>query len=177
MKKKMAFLLRLPNDYYVALGEIATLWSWLEHQIGVLIRLGFKLNKAEGRILTAGMAVHPKSQILAITASKFVEEEALRQSLLAFVKKIQGVANDRNRYVHGLWVETADARKEIGLFIAKSGEQRIEPDFDPVSIARIQKVVGELRELQQEAQRLTDRLKGKRGITVRKSVKSSSTRS
>jgi len=69
--------------------------------------------------------------------------------------------DERNSYVHGVWVETLDVPKEVGLFVTRAGEQRYEPEFDPVPLDKIQKVVMKLRELQEEAQRLTDILKGR----------------
>jgi len=72
-RRKMTFLVDLPTDYYIALGEVASRWTWLEHQLGVLIRLGFKLSKAEGRVLTVGMAAKPKTHILRITALKLID--------------------------------------------------------------------------------------------------------
>jgi hypothetical protein len=155
----------LPTDYCIALGQIASKWSWLENQLGVLIREGFGLDKKEGRVLLAGMAMKVKSPILRILALKWVGDATLRDELRKLAKDCIKQTNPRNDHIHGFWVHPVGHPDIIGLQIMESGEQRYLPDFKRVPLADLHKIVSDLKQIQIRAQLLTDKIKGRTQVS------------
>ncbi len=150
----------LPADYCACIGEIAARWNWLEHQLGVLIREGFDLDKQEGRILVNGMQLKVKTQILRVLALKWITDLGLRDDLRRLAADCQKQNDPRYEYVHGLWVHPAMDPKKIGMMVKKSGEHSVESEFRQVQLAEMQKIAADLKALQERAQKLTSRMKG-----------------
>jgi len=150
----------LPADYGTCIGEIASRWNWLEHQLGVLIREGFDLDKQEGRTLVNGMTLKVKTQILRVLALKWVTDLELRDDLRRFAADCQKQSDPRSEYVHGLWVHPPADPARIGLMIGRPGEAPANAEFRPVQIADMRKIAADLKALQDRATKLTLRLKG-----------------
>ena len=150
----------LPADHCTCIGEIAARWNWLEHQLGVLIREGFDLDKQEGRVLVNGMPLKVKTQILRVLALKWITDLGLRDDLRRFAADCQKQSDPRDEYVHGLWVHPAKEPRKIGIMVKKAGEHSVEPEFRPVQLADMQKIAADLKALQERAQKLTSRMKG-----------------
>jgi len=154
-------VLNLPADYCACVGEIAARWNWLEHQLSVLIREGFDLDKQEGRVLVNGMPHRVKTQILRVLALKWIKDLGLRDDLRRFAADCQKQSDPRSEYVHGLWVHPAADPKRIGLMAVKPGDTASSnPEFRPVQIADMQKIATDLKALQERATSLTARMKG-----------------
>lgn len=150
----------LPADYCACVGEIAARWNWLEHQLGVLVREGFDLDKQEGRVLMNGMPLKVKTSILRVLALKWITDLVLRDDLRRFATDCQKQNDPRNEHVQGLWVRPAMDPARIGLMVRKPGESNINPEFKPVAIGEMKKIAAELKALQERAQNLTVRMKG-----------------
>jgi hypothetical protein len=153
-------IVNLPPDYAEAIGQIAAKWNWLENQLGVLIREGFALDKKEGRVLVGTTKLSVKVTILRIMALKWIPEAKFRDELRRFAKDCLEMTDPRNNHVHGLWVHPLDEPNNIGLQVMDSGEQRYKPEFKPVPLSDLQKVVADLKALQERGQFLTDKIKG-----------------
>lgn len=151
----------LPPDYAAATGQIAAKWNWLENQLGVLIREGFTLDKKEGRVLVGTTKLGVKVTILRIMALKWIPEAQFRDELRKFAKDCLEMTDPRNDHVHGLWVHPVGEPNNIGLQVMDSGEQRYRPEFKPVPLADLQKIVDDLKALQVRGQFLTDKIKGR----------------
>jgi hypothetical protein len=154
-------IIDLPPHYAAAIGQIAAKWTWLENQLGVLIREGFGLDKKEGRVLVGTTKLNVKVTILRIMALKWVPEAQFRNELRKFAKDCLDQTDPRNDHVHGLWVHPLGEPDNIGLQVMESGEQRHSPHFEPVPIANLVKVVDDLKALQSRAQFLTEKIKGR----------------
>lgn len=152
-------LMDVPSSYCSAIGEIAARWNWLENQLGVIIREGFELDKKEGRVLTVGMGVKPKCNILRMVALKWITDRALQEQVRQLAKDCQNMIDPRNEYVHGLYGHPVGQPNRIGRMIMGSGEERYMPKFMETSVAQIQQRATELREIQQRAQAITRRIK------------------
>src|SRR6185503_18403432 len=150
----------LPADYCACIGEIAARWNWLEHQLGVLIREGFDLDKQEGRVLVNEMPLKVKTSILRVLALKWITDAGLRDDLRRFAADCQKQHDPRNEYVHGLWVHPATETKKLGIMVKKAGAHGGDPEFRPVQLAEMQKIAADLKALQERAQKLTSRMKG-----------------
>lgn len=153
-------VVNLPADYCACIGEIAARWNWLEHQLGVLIREGFDLDKQEGRVLMNGMPLKVKTPILRVLALKWITDLALRDDLRRFAADCQKQNDPRNEFVQGLWVHPVAEPTRVGLMVRKPGESNINPEFKPVQLGEMQKIAADLKALQERAQKLTDRMKG-----------------
>jgi hypothetical protein len=151
----------LPRDYATAIGQIAAKWNWLENQLGVLIREGFGLDKKEGRVLVGTTKLGVKVTILRIMALKWIPEAQFREELRQFGIDCLRQTDPRNDHVHGLWVHPIDEPSNIGLQVMDSGEQKYKPDFIPVPLADLEKIVTDLKALQVRGQFLTDKIKGR----------------
>jgi len=150
----------LPAPYCACVGEIAARWNWLEHQLGVLIREGFDLDKQEGRVLVNGMPLRVKTPILRVLALKWITDPVLRDDLRRFAADCQKQNDPRDEYVHGLWVHPAMDPQQIGLMARKSGDNAAHAEFRPVQLADMQKIAADLKALQERAEKLTSRMKG-----------------
>jgi hypothetical protein len=150
----------LPADFCACIGEIAARWNWLEHQLGVLIREGFDLDKQEGRVLVNGMPLKVKTPILRVLALKWITDLVLQEDLRRFAADCQKQNDPRDEYVHGLWVQPSVDPKQIGLMVKKPGDSGANPDFRPVKLADMQKIAADLKALQERAEKLTSRMKG-----------------
>jgi hypothetical protein len=150
----------LPSDYCACIGEIASRWNWLEHQLGVLIREGFDLDKQEGRVLVTGMPLKAKTRILRVLALKWITDLTLRDDLRRFSADCEKQSDPRNEYVQGLWVRPAMDTAKLGLMVRKPGESSGNPEFKPVPIVEMRKIAADLKVLQERAQTLTIRMKG-----------------
>lgn len=150
----------LPADYCACIGEIASRWNWLEHQLGVLIREGFDLDKQEGRALVNGMPLKAKTRILRVLALKWITNLALRDELRQFAADCQKQNDPRDEHVHGLWVHPATEPATVGLMVKKPGDGGGNPEFKPVPLGELRRIAAELKALQERAQKLTIRMKG-----------------
>lgn len=150
----------LPADYCACVGEIAARWNWLEHQLGVLIREGFDLDKQEGRVLVNGMPLKAKTRILRVLALKWITDLALRDELRKFSADSEKQSDPRNEYVQGLWVRPATDPAKLGLMVRKPGDNSGHSEFKPVPLGDMQKIAADLKALQERAQKLTIRMKG-----------------
>lgn len=150
----------LPADYCGCIGEIASRWNWLEHQLGVLIREGFDLDKQEGRVLVTGMPLKVKTQILRVLALKWVTDLALRDELRRFAADCQKQSDPRSEFVHGLWVHPAVNAAQVGIMATRPGDSSQRAEFKPVPLGELQKIAADLKALQERAQKLTIRMKG-----------------
>jgi len=157
----VAPIVDLPPAHAESVGQIAAKWTWLENQLGVLIREGFSLDKKEGRVLVGTMKLGVKVTILKIMALKWEQNVKFRDELRKFANDCLKQTDPRNDHVHGIWSHPAGEPNNIGLLVIDSGEQKYRPDFKPVPLSDLQKIVSDLKELQTRGQNLTDKIKGR----------------
>lgn len=150
----------LPADYCGSIGEIAARWNWLEHQLGVLIREGFDLDKQEGRVLVNDMTLKAKTRVLRVLALKWIADLALRDELRKFAADCEKQNDPRNEYVQGLWVRPAKEPAKLGLMVGKAGDSGARNEFKPVPLSEMRNIAADLKALQERAHKLTSRMKG-----------------
>ncbi len=151
----------LPPEYYAAIGEICARWSWLEFQLGVIVRETLRLSKPAGFAVTGGMSMRSVSTVLkALSIGDLPKgHPELRKEIGALGKKLYDIGDLRNEYVHSLWGYEDQANTQLGIFKATRPEDRIERKWIHKPIAALEADVKTLSELQQRAQVVTTKLK------------------
>lgn len=161
MKKKPVtkIPMDIPKEYYAAIGEIAARWSWLDHQLGVIIRVGFGLGKPAGRVLTTGMGVKNKAHILRLLETRLRRNGTLANLIKDLRERTLKNVDNRNDLVHGLFGHMKDEPDKVVRYVLRSPEQRAELAAVPAPITAVPKVAAELRAIQLLAQEVTTALK------------------
>lgn len=149
----------LPNEYYAAIGEIAARWSWLEHQLHVIIRVILRLDKKQGRIVIVGMGVKPMASMIRGLALRWVSDARLKNDLRAFAKATLEFKPNRDDFIHGVYCYPEGKPDTICLYQMRSAEERIMPGMARLPIKTLQNAAYHLCQLQDVAQELTHRLK------------------
>jgi hypothetical protein len=161
MHKAFEFPVDIDPQYYDAIGEIAARWSWLEHRLTVLIREGFKLDKAAGRAVMASMNAITLFRT-AQTLTKFpnwISDSGLRDELTRFAKAVEARRETRNAYVHGVYGPERTNPSHLYRIQMRTGEDILAPDGMAVTLQELQKVAADLRALQVQGNDLSNRLK------------------
>lgn len=151
-----------PAEYFMAVGEVAVRWSRLEYQLGVLVRVGFKLGKDEQRTLIAGMDMSVLTAVLRAVAQGWISDKKVAKQIEEFTDELADLRGKRGEYVHGLYGYWLGKPDKWFMFKLKS-RQRGNINADPISPADITKFAQELRRLQLRAQELTRALKAIHG--------------
>jgi hypothetical protein len=159
--KAFKFAIDIDPQYYAAIGEVAARWSWLEHRLTVLIREGFKLDKAAGRAVMANMNA---STLLRTThmLTKFpnwISDDGLRVELAQFARDVEAQRDTRNSYVHGVYGPETTTTSPLYRIQMRNGDQILAPDGKAVTLEELQKVAQNLRALQVQGNDLSNRLK------------------
>lgn len=150
--------------YFQSIGELVTRWGWIENQASVLVRVLLRLTKPEANMAIHNMAIKTKTRVIVSLAEYlFKTNKQLGQDLCALADDIQDFEAFRNDVIHGLWVYSPQKSTRVALLRRKSLEQRVNPHPDTGIGNEFPKKLEDLREIQNEAQRLTTALKGLRG--------------
>ena len=163
MATKHIYPLHLDPAYYTAIGEVAARGALLEQQLGDVIQVGFALDKKEGRVLTSGMSIKVKSNIVRALTLKWIKDPKIRTE----AKKISSEAFDlmqkRNEIVHGTWGYPNGDPQNIRLIYRRSAEERIMPKAVRKTPDDIAAIAAKLLALQKRVLRLLEAM-GTRGI-------------
>lgn len=162
MAQAFEFSIDIDAAYYAAIGEIAARWSWLEHRLTVLIREGFRFDKAAARAVMASMNASTLVRTAQTLTSfpDWIKDNSMRTEVAAFAKAVEGQREKRNAYVHGVYgPETTKPGGTIYRILMRSGDQILAPKGTPVTIPQLQAFAKELRDLQERGNQLSNRLK------------------
>lgn len=161
MSRAFQFPIDIDDSYYAAIGEIAARWSWLEHRLSVLIREGFRFNKAAGRAVMAGMSASTLVRtVLTLTSfPDWIGDESLRAEVASFAKLVESQRERRNSFVHGIYGPEPSTPGKIYRILMRSGTQILAPEGNPVSVSELKQFAVELRRLQEQGDALSNKLK------------------
>lgn len=154
---------RMPQEIFAGIGEIIVRWSYIEFQLGVLIREGFNISRATGRALTTGMDIKVLCGVIRtlIAADEWIKDETLRAELAVLVRDVEDKKIDRHDYAHGVFGFTREANGPLvfGRYLLKEKRHRIKPDVVQVTPESLKIIAEEARDLGIRAQDLTVKLK------------------
>lgn len=104
MKEEYLPNLHLPNDIRIAIGDVAAYWSFMEHEISLIIHdlLSLKSPK-QGRIITTQMNVRPKLEMIRLLMEVNKAEQKFIDEFNAIEYAIDYFTTERNKVIHGLW--------------------------------------------------------------------------
>jgi hypothetical protein len=154
----------IDGTYYEAIGEICARWTWIEFQLGVIIREALRLTKPQGRAVTAGMSVPVQAKILIAIGLAGIKgadarDPTLAREIGAFGEQLDNLRDMRNQYAHALFGYDPDTNSKLGIWKFKKPEWRIEPIWVHTTIQGIKNDAKILIGHQEKAQELTTRLK------------------
>jgi hypothetical protein len=153
-----------PNPQcFVQVGEIATRWSWVENQVSVLIRELLRLKKPEANLAIQNMMARTKLEVLSTLAQYAFTTNPLRDQIVSACCKMEKFSRYRNDVIHGLWVHRSPTDDRLAVVIRRNLKQKIDPKPDRTIVAELASKITSLREIQAEAQRLTDEVKNLKG--------------
>ena len=161
MVKAFDYPIDIDPDYYAAIGEIAARWSSLEHRLTVLIREGFKVDKAAGRALTASMNASTLVQTARTLTGfpQWITDASLRKDVKSLVDDVEKRREKRNSYVHGVYGPETAKPGTLYRILMRGGAHILAPDGEPIALPDLQAFAKELRDLQLRGNTLSDRLK------------------
>lgn len=151
----------LPPEYYQAIGEVCSRWSWLERQLAVIAREALGLEKAEGFSVMAGMSMRTITAVLkGLAAGGFPKGHPGLSILVGEIGTALGNIGDmRNQYAHAIWAYENETNPRLGMLIFSKPEEKAEPRWADKPLSSIQADAKTLAELQAVTQQLTRDLK------------------
>lgn len=161
MAQAFEFSVDIGAAYYAAIGEIAARWSWLEHRLTVLIREGFRFDKAAARAVMASMNASTLVRTAQTLTSfpDWIKDNSMRTEVADFVKAVEALRERRNAYVHGVYGPETTKPGTIYRILMRSGDQILAPKGTPVTIPQLHTLAKELRALQERGNELSNKLK------------------
>ncbi len=161
MAKAFEFPVDITPEYYAAIGEITARFSWLEHRLSVLIREGYRFDKAAARAVLSKMDANTLIQAVT-TLAKFdnwIQDAAVRTELLEFVKDVDKQRAVRNQFIHGVYGPETTNANTLYRILMKSGDEILEPKGSPVTIPQLLEFARLLRDLQLRGNVLSNKIK------------------
>jgi hypothetical protein len=151
----------LTPEILSGIGEIVARWGYLQHQLGVIIRVALGLKKDVGRVLTVGMELGVLCGVLRTLSKtdRWVKDEKTRNDIKKLANDIQEAAEHRNNYAHGVFGYTEESPTQFVRFLFKQAEHRVTPDIEIITPTSLKVFATEARNLWVRAQELTHRLK------------------
>lgn len=154
MATMYVFPLDLDPAYYRAIGEVAARGALLDKQLGDPIRVGFGVGKKEGRVLTNGMSIKVKANVINALSLRWIKAPQLRVEAKKISREAFKVMQKRNEIVHGVFGHPEDAPNDIRMIYTRSAEERIMPKAERKSPADIAGIAEEIRALQKRILKL-----------------------
>lgn len=172
------FVLNLPHQYYLAIGEFMFRAGQLEVQMQEILWRAIDLDNRQGRVLTVGTAAKTVRAMLQTVVSDEAREQWIKkhtpkgktiiQRICSLVHKSKEFADLRNKIAHGSWQspvrgDKSDARL---VYMRERDEKylaRTDPNLDD---SYLHKKCAELRSLNMKAHELLRLLNTYRGIPL-----------
>jgi len=155
----------LTPEILTGIGEVVAHWSYVEFQLGVLIREALNISRATGRVFMADMRIHPLCEAARTVTldSTWIGDEQIRKDITKLANDIDGTTQVRHDYAHGVFgfliEEDSNALARYVQKGGRGGRNRIEPDFEKVTPEGLKKIADVARDLGVRAQDLTVRVK------------------
>lgn len=137
---------RAPDDFYIAIGRIATLWSLVERNLEQLawILLPLPLGEVVTGGAGAGTNLPLVRRLIELRAPGYADLPALRAAL----DETGCLTTERNAVIHGLWRALPSDGEPLYLARQSSRKPRASPEYTLAKLhgleTRIEQLVGEL---------------------------------
>jgi hypothetical protein len=160
MAKEYEYPIDIDPAYYSAIGQVTARWAWLEHRLSVLIREGFRVDKAAGRAWTSGMqavALHRTIQVL--VKGTWIRDAKVRKAVDDFANAVEQLRERRNNFAHGIYGPEPGAPGTLYRILMRGFNNIMAPNGTPITVREVQDLAAELRLLQERGLALTTELK------------------
>ncbi len=160
MSKSFEYPIDIDQAYYAAIGQVTARWAWLEHRLSILIREGFRLDKAAGRALTSGMEAAALLRTLQVLVKgSWIDDQTVLKAVEEFGNEIERRRKRRNALAHGVYGPETKKPGKMYRVLMRSADDILSPDGDPISVRDLQTLASELRVLQERGLMITTQLK------------------
>jgi hypothetical protein len=95
----------LSQEVYASIGEVAVAWSGIETLVAMGIALILKANQEHFIAVAANMNLSPQLDSLA-TLCHLAVDARQREELLRVLEKARKMNSERNKIIHGRWMQT-----------------------------------------------------------------------
>jgi hypothetical protein len=148
----------LTPEILMGIGEIVAHWSYLEFQLGVLLREALNVSMAAERVLIADMHAQPLCRALKTVTldDTWIKDGKIRDDLRKLAGDVSDSADSRNDVAHGVFgfIVEQDG-KHLARYKRRKGMQRIKPEAERVTAESLKEAAEEVRDLGVRAQDLT----------------------
>lgn len=157
----------VPDEIKTGIGELITQWSYVAFQLGVIIRVGFKIERDAGFALLFGSDLQPLCRALRTLAEskKWIPDAALRQDIKQLAADIQHKKDRRHDFAHGVFGLNEDMSGKavfVRYRFSDLKQQQNKPASEIVTPEILRVLADEAYDLGRRAQDLTVKLKGMR---------------
>ena len=159
----------LSKNHLIAIGHIATNWSYSESYLELLIWKLIGIDNDGGHCVTTHLNSETRINILESLAKRRLPIPGLRSELSKCVAEIRRLRTVRNNIVHGLWLHS---KKPSPIFKLGQKGRRVTPQIAKVTAKgeikitntlwtakKIMKVAEEISELSSRLSKLDDDIK------------------
>lgn len=112
---------QLPEDVYAAIGEVAVAWAGIEVMIGSGLAAMLKADPGNFIAITSNMNLSPQIDS-AMTLCHLALPAAKRLALLKVLDRTRTMNAERNRIVHGRWMQTKKAHIVVRITARAAGD-------------------------------------------------------
>jgi hypothetical protein len=150
-----------PKELFAAVGEIVLRWSRLEYQLGVLVRVVVSATKQKQYRELSRKRTRELCALLDLLAPSLVADAKVASRLLSFARSVESAEKIRNDYVHSIYGEWTDKLRVPMRFRLATADKDGNLKASGYDVKQIDSFAVDVAELQDEAQAVTEVLKGK----------------
>jgi hypothetical protein len=150
-RQTLPIVQRLPDDYLLLIGEVATAWAIQEYELKALAYLMLRIGPKRGRVAVRS----PRPSEIVDMVGELMLIDGLKSTtidLKKFATHLDEIEVRRNTLVHNIWFKVEDrllVQSLRGAWPTNSGApkvtRRIEPAGIPIGIALIADLVSAIR--------------------------------
>lgn len=96
-------------------------WAYIEITLEMLIWDLLGLDMDDGRAVTNRLDVRPKTEMLAVLATRYIASPSFHENLKVLLKELADLQTERNLIIHGVWAPSYKGRPVVTTTRRKSG--------------------------------------------------------
>lgn len=153
----------MPQELLAGIGEIVVRWSYIDFQLGVLLREGFNISRKTANALIVGMEIKVLCGVIrTLTLSdEWIKDKALREDIAALGRAVEKKKINRHNYAHGVFSFAMGPNDQLvfARYLLNDKGHRINPRSEKITWESLKELAEEARDLGIRAQDLTVKLK------------------
>ena len=170
MAKLYDLPLQLPSRYYAPIGEVIYRWALLEYQMQEIIWRAMGIDNQQGRTLTVGMDARVLTGIFRTLIRRWAANKTETKMISSLARDTSDLYDDRNNLAHGVWgYPSGSKQSDVWLHYMKPSKNRILPRAEKRTPRQIRATANKIKELNQRAERLINRLEKRQRTSPGKS--------